>query len=128
MKLQEKEVIRLEVKRLLTEVSYSKKLVAGKIVGVVVYNTNIEKANGQVENLEIQIKQQNSTKVVELQPIKNLRSREAAYSDSFVPVDFEGGQEITIDIYNRVPFQNDDVNVYVIFIYDTTETNEKRFC
>jgi hypothetical protein len=119
-KLLEKEVVDFTLKAGELEVSKTKNLVAGNIVGVMVYHTNIDKANGQIENCKIQIKQANSEKVVQLMPVKNLRSRECCYSDSFVPVDFRGGQDVTIDLYNKKAFTVEDVNFSVVFVYDVT--------
>lgn len=125
-RLSEKDFMKGTLVRIGTTATFTKRIKAGKVVGVKVFHTQVDKVNGQVENVYIQIKQQNSTLVSELQPVKNLRSYEGPYVHSFVPHNFDGGQEITVELFTDFPFSNEDVNFHVMFIYDVT--NEAKYC
>ena len=123
--LREKEVITLQLQTGLSTQTVSKKVLGGKIVGVAVYHTPIEIANGYVENCSMTIKTDSGEKLIETQPVLNLRSRDASYPDSFVPVDFQGGQNLNFEIKNRVPFATDAVFFDIILIYDETDFIKK---
>jgi len=88
----------------------------GKIIGVVVYKRFVNQSDSEDKMIRASIKDASGNVISYLQHIDNYRSRDCEYLKGAKPLDIEGGQALTIDI-----FASDTLNDYAyfdfIFIY-----------
>ena len=120
METEVKEVIRVHVEFLGSNNNFntSKNIALGDVVGISVYVTPSKNGTELKNHLSLSIKDQSSEEVVKIQPVEHLRNREASYPDSYVPVNFRGGQVIDLDLFVSSFFSDaDEVFVDVLLIY-----------
>lgn len=86
----------------------------GKIVGVVAYPDTID---GKDRRTNLAISYDGGEVISKNQDIRNYRSREAAYSESFKPVIAEGGKAIKVDMFSKEAF-TELFACQVIFLYE----------
>ena len=102
----------------------SKNIVAGRVVGISVYATPSKNNTNINQFIDLKIKDQSANDVVKLQPIQHLRNRDASYPQSYVPVDFHGGQTIDVEtIVNTAYADTDEIILTVVLIYEKALRN-----
>ena len=85
----------------------------GKIIGVMAYNNGAANA-GYVRG---RILDKSGAEICKLQDIRNFRSREAAYHDSYKPIIANGGENITVEVVATANFAANYL-VDFIFVYE----------
>lgn len=92
-------------------------LIAGRVIGLVVYPNKEVRAN-------LSVKADDGTFISKPQHILNYRSRNTCYFDGCKPVDFQTqGKTYYVEIAAAEPVENESLEVQVIFIYEDTRFN-----